>query len=133
LRVKDTKGREHPFNIGNYVVSLNDTRPRSDLHLRARAILKAEYQTDVILEEVPVPGEHLFLDFFLPLRKLVIEVHGEQHYRFNSFFHTSKQDFLASKQNDRRKQQWAEINNFSLTVLPYDERDEQWLERIRQA
>lgn len=133
MKVKDLKGREHPFNVGKYVVSPNELRPRSSFHLRARAVIKTEYPTDVILEEVPVPGEHLYLDFFLPLRHLVIEVHGQQHYVYNSMFHASKKDFLAGKLNDSRKKQWCDINNFSLLVLPYNERDDEWLERIRQA
>src|SRR5687767_9869583 len=133
MKVVDLKGRSHPFNVGKYTVYANETRPRSALHLRAREILKSEYPTDVLLEEVPVPGEHLFLDFFLPLRKLVVEIHGEQHYVYNSFFHASKRDFLVGRQNDSRKKQWCDVNNFSIVVLPYDESDREWLERIQKA
>ena len=110
----------------------SDNRPRSSLHLGAREILKKRFPTQQILEEVPVPikrGKTLFLDFYLPLRKIAIEVHGEQHYKRSTLYHSSAQDFLNQKSNDRMKEEWCELNGITHIVLPFDEIDN-WGEMI---
>lgn len=125
MKVKDTKGKTHSWNLSGTIPDVNASRPRSDLHLKARSILKEIYPNDQICEEVTIPGENLFGDFYLPLRKFMVEVHGQQHFKFVSHFHGSIQEggmkeFLASKERDRRKADWCEINNIQLVVLPYD-------------
>lgn len=66
---------------------------RSKLHEKAYKLLEEFYPYDTILEEVLLPGSKdqfggrsLRADLFLPARRIIIEVHGEQHYKFNSFF-----------------------------------------------
>lgn len=130
MKVQDLSGRLHPLVTKGYEVMPSDTRPRSSLHLRCRALLRKLYPLDTILEEIPVPGEQLFLDFFIPSRKLILETQGEQHYEYNHFFHGSAEGFKRSKANDARKQEWAQINNFKLVELPYNESDREWAERI---
>lgn len=104
-----------------------DLRPRSQLHLVARELIKSRFPTLQVLEEVPIPlrkGKTLYLDFYLPLRKLAVEVHGEQHYKFSSLFHATRADFLGQKRNDRDKEEWCLRNNIELIVLPYDKVEE---------
>jgi hypothetical protein len=88
------------------------------------------YPTQPILEEVPIPGENLFCDFYLPRRKLVIECHGEQHYKFVRHFHGNTASFAKHKARDNRKSKWCELNNIKIVVLPYNENDEEWKNRI---
>lgn len=132
-KVVDTKGKTHSWNLVGHQVNLDDIRPRSALHRRARAILKQMYPTDNILEEVPLPGERLTFDFYLPLRKMAIEVNGEQHYFQTDHFHASRADFLKGRANDARKAEWAQLNNISLICLPYNEDDDEWKRRIESA
>src|SRR5687767_13061684 len=120
MKVKDLKGREHTLTLVGYRPLANSTRPRSEFHVQARSLIKEEFPTDPILEELPVPGERLFCDFFLPRPRLVIEVHGQQHYKYNSMFHSSLKDFLAGRQNDLRKAEWCKINDLTLVILPYN-------------
>ena len=131
MKVKDTKGRWHSWNLAHCKVSKMDTRPRSDLHLNARNILKERFQVETILEEVPLPGEKLFLDFYLPLRKMAVEVHGEQHYKYVPHFHGHPTAFIESKQRDIRKSNWCVQNGIVLIVLPYSETIDEWRKRIQ--
>ncbi len=129
MKVKDLSGRIHSLNLKGYQAVSNVHK--SSLHLLARKIIKEEYPLDTILEEVAVPGEHLFLDFFLPLRKKVIEVHGNQHYNYVAHFHGTPQAFVESKKRDQRKLSWCELNGIDCITLPFNETEDEWRTRIR--
>jgi hypothetical protein len=130
--VYDTSGRIHSWNLTGHIPRFDSTRPRSDLHIRARALIKAEYPTDNILEEVPLPGEQLYGDFYLPLRRLMVEAMGEQHYNYIPFFHGSPFNFIKGKKNDARKREWCLINDIQLIEFKYNEKEEEWLMKLRQ-
>jgi hypothetical protein len=91
------------------------------------------YPTQPILEEVPVPGENLTCDFYLPLRKVVIECHGEQHYKYTPHFHGDRFGFAQAKKRDQRKIDWCHLNNFRVAILPFSEDDDEWRARIEEA
>lgn len=106
---------------------------KSSLHIEARSILKNQFPTCQILEEVPIPvrkSETYYIDFYIPLLKTAIEVHGEQHYKFIGFYHNNQLGFLKSQKRDREKKEWCEINNIKYIELPYNENLDQWKERI---
>lgn len=108
---------------------------KSSLHLLARKLIVNQYPTLQLLEEVPIPvkkSENYFLDFYLPMLKTAIEVHGEQHYKFVAFYHNSQLGFLRSQKRDREKKEWCEINNITYIELPYNESENEWSERIRK-
>ena len=55
------------------------TSNKSSYHLLARSLLRKRFPTAQILEEVSVPlrrGQTVFIDFYLPLFKICVEVHG---------------------------------------------------------
>lgn len=127
MRVQDLSGKTHVLNLKGYQVSLEDTRPRSENHLKCRKLLAELYPLDIICEEVSVPGESLFLDFLIPVRKIAIEVNGEQHDRYVPFFHrNNKSNFIKSQGRDQRKAQWCALNNIKLIVLNYDNSESEW-------
>ena len=135
MKIRDLNNEIHKWNLSGCVINASDTRPRSKLHLRARNILVNLFPTVQIMEEVAVPitrREKLFFDFYINTIKLVIEVHGQQHYKFNSLFHTSAQDFVKQKKRDSRKREWCEYNNITYVELPYSENDEEWELKIKQ-
>lgn len=108
---------------------------KSSLHLLARKLITQQYPTLQLLEEVPIPvkkSDNYFLDFYLPILKTAVEVHGEQHYKFVGFYHTSQLGFLKSQKRDREKREWCEINSIKYIELPYNESENEWSERIRQ-
>lgn len=128
MKVKGLNGRDYSLKLKNKV------RPCSKNHEFAREIIKDIFPMYTIYEEVKLPGTlksggNLFADFLIPDIKFIIEVHGEQHYKYSPFFHSDKMDFLRSKGRDQAKRDWAELNDFSHIELKHDER-ERWRDQI---
>jgi hypothetical protein len=124
MKVRDEDGKEYNWNLSGLIPKESDERPRSKLHLKIRGFLKELYPQDIVTEEVPIPGKVVFLDFYLPLRKLAVEVNGEQHYKFNTFHFKNKRDFLEAQRRDRYKIMWCELNAIKLVSIRFDEEDE---------
>lgn len=135
MNIRGLDGSDTVWRLsGNY--SKNKIDNRSSLHIRARKLITSLFPTLQLLEEVPIPvrkSETLFLDFYLPLKKMCMEVHGEQHYKFIPFYHTSVLGFVKSKKRDSDKKEWCHINDISYIELPFDETDQAWAERIINA
>lgn len=130
MKVTDSNGRVTNFPPKGYQVSLDDTRPRSKYHIKCREILRELFPLESILEEVPVPGEGLYLDFYIPGKHLIIEVNGEQHSEYSSFFHSTKANFYTAKKNDRKKIDWALANNLKIIIVDYKDMS-RWVEIIK--
>lgn len=138
MKVIGINGKEYIWNLTAYDVFNDDNRKRSKYHIRARAILKEIYNSYRILEEVKLPGSTalhrksvLYLDFYIPSIKLGIEVHGQQHYEYNAFFHRSKGDFIKGQVRDDDKINWCELNGIELITLKFSESDDEWRQRIK--
>ena len=87
----------------------------------------------IILEEFPIPGENLWIDFYLPNNKLAFEYHGKQHDDFNKFFHTDKKGFEKSRARDSRKKAWCELNGITLVEIRKNVSVEELREAIERA
>ena len=134
MKVRDLNGNIVEWKPKGDVVTARDTRGRSQLHLVARDILYGMFPTTPIMEEVSIPirrGTTQVFDFFLNGIKLAVEVHGQQHYKFNSLYHSTASDFLQQKKRDADKREWCELNNINLVELPYNEKKEEWQKRIQ--
>lgn len=133
MKFKDLDRNVYTINLSGYMVKGEEKRPRSNLHVLARKILKEFFPTAPILEEVVAKlkrGKNAYLDFFIPSSNIVVEVHGQQHYKFNTMFHASAQDFIAQKKRDAELIDWCEINNLTYIELKYDESEEEWRQKI---
>jgi len=137
MKVRGINGKEYVWNLSSYDVFYDDTRKRSKYHLRARNLLREIFNRYRILEEVKLPGSTalnrksvLYIDFYIPSIKMGFEVHGEQHYKYNPFFHKSQADFLKAKARDEDKIEWCEINDIDIIVLKYSESDDEWRKQI---
>lgn len=53
----------------------------------------------------------------------LIELQGEQHYRFVSKFHSSRADFKTAQERDRRKISYCLSHSIPLYIIPYWELD----------
>lgn len=131
MKVVDTHGNTHSWSLVGHKIKANETKPRSSLHLTARNLIREEFPTDSVLEEVGLAGEQLFFDFYIPRRKLAIEVHGEQHYKFIKYFHGDLLGFQTAQRNDERKATWCQLNNIILIILPFNESQDEWQTRIK--
>lgn len=131
MKFSNLQGHIYEVKLSDYLPSLNDTRPRSSYHLKCRELLQGIFPLDFIYEEVPILGEKLFIDFLIPVRKIAIETNGQQHFEFNAFFHKgSRANFTRSQKNDARKREWAQLNNFKLIELNYNESESEWRNKI---
>lgn len=136
MRVIDLDGNNSNWKAKGYIAKNNDTRVRSQYHLAARKILKELFPTCQVLEEVsinPRKGDTLYLDFYIPLHNLSVEVHGEQHYKFIPHYHATVLGFAKAQKRDREKREWCELNGISLVELPYNEAEDEWRERIKSS
>ena len=139
MRAIGLDGKEYKWNITNYVPDKDCDRPRSQYHIKARSLLREIFPRDMILEEVSLPGSKtnfrrstLYADFYLPNRNLMVEVHGEQHYTFNNFYHKNKMEFFKSQQRDRDKIEWCQLNDLKLVSLKHSDDIETWRKLINE-
>lgn len=140
MKVVGFNGKEYTWNLSKYSsVNSKSRASRSQYHLRARSLLSEMFHSYSILEEVKLPGSvsaHkksvLYFDFYIPNLKLAIEVHGQQHYEYSSFFHKNKLDFIRAQNRDDDKRKWCELNEIELVVLKYSETDDDWREQLRR-
>ena len=106
----------------------------SKLHILARNLLKEIFPFSNVYEEVELSGtritKNLVADFYLPTQQLIIEVQGQQHYKYG-FFHGTKIEFFRAKQRDLNKKLWCEINKIGFVELPYSETIDEWRKRIK--
>ena len=133
MQVIDLDGNISSWNISGNSSKANNIN-KSSFHLLARDIIKKIYPTMPLLEEVTInirKSEFLYLDFYIPMIKTCMEVHGEQHYKFIPFFHGTQINFLSSRANDNNKIEWCSVNGITLVELPFNESDEQWKSRIQ--
>jgi hypothetical protein len=77
-------------------------------------------------------GTGLIADFFIPDLSILIEVHGEQHYKFVKRFHKTKAGFKKSQLRDQKKKDWCELNDIIFIELPFDKVDD-WPNIIKEV
>lgn len=132
MKIIDLQGRTLKWNPTGQPV-YGGQRVKSQYHLKCRGLLKALYPTMNILEEVGVPirqGVTYYLDFYIPLTKTVVEVHGPQHYEYSSLFHKTTADFALGQKRDANKKEWCEINGINFIELSYREDLDEWTRKL---
>ncbi len=130
MKVKGLDGRTYTWQL----VGHDADRPTSKPHKAARVFLASMFPVDRIIEELELPGSRgLRADFLLPRRKLLVEVHGRQHFEFVSHFHGDKFGFAKSLRRDANKVQWANINGLGLAQLDEGGTEGEWREAILNA
>ncbi len=132
MLVQTLDGVEYEWRISEKIAKGN-RRTTSKGHALAKRLIHELYPCCRFYEEVPVilqtsgrQKTEVYLDFYLPSLSTAIEVQGQQHYKYSSFFYKSKLDFLKAQQRDRNKAEWCGINGIKLILLSYAETEEQW-------
>lgn len=132
MDITNLDGDTVSWSLTGYVAK-GKIQNKSSYHLQARSLIASLHPTLQILEEVTVPirkGQIAYLDFYLPLLKWCVEVHGEQHYKFIPYYHSNMMSFFKAQQKDKEKKEWCEINNIKYIELPYNESIEEWKEKL---
>jgi hypothetical protein len=133
MEVHDLDGNIYNWQLVGY--QANPNIKKSGLHMKAREMITEIFPTLQILEEVPIKitrNDTLYLDFYIPLKRLCIETHGEQHYKFIAHYHGNALGFLRHQKRDKLKKEWCNLNGIDFIELPFNESYEQWLNRLRQ-
>jgi len=128
MKVVDLAGNVLKWNLRGQTTIANKHKKSQD-HIQARELLKETYPTLTILEEIPIPiaiSNYLYLDFYLPLYKVAIEIQGEQHFKFIQHFHRTQYNFFLQKKRDSQKQEWCLLNSIQLIVFNYNEDIDEW-------
>lgn len=137
MKVTGFDGREYTLSFKKHRYKSRRTKHKSSLHLKVRELISSVLPYETVYEEVTLPGSKtnttglLYADFFLPNKLTIIEVHGQQHYEYLSFFYKTQADFLKSKRRDKKKKEWCELNDITLIILPYNE-EEAWKTSIKE-
>jgi hypothetical protein len=114
------------------------SKPRTNAskpHRLCREILKEFYPLDQILEELFLPGaeSNLYLDFYLPLRRLAVEVDGVQHGKYIKHFNNyDKMNYYKSIKRDKQKTEWCQINEITLIRVLAEEGIDEWRNKLRR-
>lgn len=112
----DINGRPTKVTITKKTNPIRGRMSRSDVQYRVGVKLIDILPNDDIFEEVNIPGSSMTLDFYIPSRKVAIEVDGEQHGGYNSFFHGQVGSMKYTNQviRDTTKNNWCEVNGIRL-------------------
>lgn len=107
---------------------------RSRFQHKVGEILQEIFPFSDILEDFCIPESRLSVDFFIPKKRIVIEVSPrETHAEHTDFFHGSKfnSNFPNQMKRDSNKANWAEINKFDFIEIS-DETELYILDNIRK-
>lgn len=130
MQIITLNGQQRTINLTKYT---NNLRKVSDLHSRAKRIIKEVYPCENVCENLPLPiysNKTLYADFYLVIHRYIIEVQGEQHFKYVKYYHGSLSGFANSKKNDSLKEEWCELNNIELITFNYNETDDEWKEKL---
>ena len=130
--IQGLDGKEHKLKVSN-----RKKGRKSAPHIKARKLIQKIF-LETFYEEVSLVGSKtkrngmLYADFLSPKARVIIEVHGRQHYEYIPHFHGTKMTFAKAKLRDQTKIEWAELNSFTLIELPYD-KEEEWETLIKTS
>ncbi len=128
MRVQGLDGKPHAWTPVS-----SPRENASGLHRLAKKLLCEMFPTCQVAEEVRIPGCSLFADFYLPGKRLMVEVQGRQHREHVVHFHGTKRAFLDAKRRDRDKREFCTLNKITLVELPEGEDESDWIRRLRKA
>jgi hypothetical protein len=91
---------------------------RSQSQFRLGELIRLVYGTNaMILEEFPVIGTRMSLDFYLPHHNIAFEFQGRQHTEYVHHFHRDQKTFDRQKARDKEKRRWCVLNEIDLVEV----------------
>lgn len=116
MKFLDIHGKDTTLNVSKYKLSW-EKKSRSKPQFECKQFLKKYWIHDIMLEEMRVPKTRYTFDIVNLTKRIVIEVHGTQHFEHNKFFHENRIDFLQQLQRDSFKEEWARKNGFCFVEI----------------
>lgn len=104
---------------------------KSQFQWRVGVVVEKLFPDYNVLEDFYVPGESLYLDFFIPSKMLAVEANGTQHESYNEFFHGSRDGYKRAVERDSRKRLWCALNRISLVIINYGDSDLVIVDKIK--
>lgn len=92
----------------------------SKLQKEIYELVKDLYSAYVVEYEYPIADLNQRIDIYVPILGIAIEIHGEQHYRYNSFFFADEFAWEKSKRLDTAKSQYLNSKGIKLVEIPYN-------------
>jgi hypothetical protein len=115
-----SKGEE---KISNYFISKKYIKIQEEDYDILNNIFKEKYIYYIPQKEfkglVGLGNGNLSYDFYLPNYNLLIEYQGQQHEKYIPGFHSSEREFQKQVEHDKRKREYAQINNINLLKIWY--------------
>ena len=110
----DLKGREKSKSLTKYLVDWNSgTRSKGQTALKR--FLYRYWSGDIVCEEFPLVSTRMTFDIINLSKKIAIEFDGKMHHEYVPHFHGSRvSKFLGQIKRDLKKEDWCELNNFTL-------------------
>jgi hypothetical protein len=113
-----------PTSIPPHLTAMPHTEKDSKLELQSKVILEQIFRRpfykirpDFLRNDVT--GFNLEIDLYNDDLKLAVEVQGDQHYKFNPFFHRNKEHFMNQRYRDEMKKIKCKANGITLIEVPY--------------
>ena len=118
MKLLDINGKEVRIQIRQSDYPMREVS-RSNIQHEVGQKLQEMFPHETILEEFPIPGSRMTLDYFMPRLMIAVEVDGEAHDHYIPFFHGQMSDKKFTKQvkNDMSKNKWCEINGIKLVRI----------------
>lgn len=73
-----------------------------------------------IIHEYPIGDLNQRIDIFIPKLGIAIEVNGEQHYKYNSFFYKDELAWNNAMRLDNDKHKYLEEHGVKVVYIPFD-------------
>lgn len=104
-------------NISKYRVDW-DAKCRSKFQYDLKQWLRRYWGNHVVLEEFQIPGSLLKVDLINLNKRIMVEINGVQHGKYNKHFHRGNRvNFLKQMSRDQMKRNWAEANDFVIVEI----------------
>lgn len=95
-----------------------DKKSRSKIQFKVKQFLRPYWENHVVYEEFTIPQTRLSLDIVNETRKVVVEIQGQQHEKYNKWMHgNSRAKFRRQIHRDLKKAEWCEVNGFVLVEI----------------
>lgn len=117
LFTKLNSNKKVKLKINDYIIDWDGKSP-SKFQWSVKQFLKPYWRSCLCLEEMRIPGSLLRCDFVNISSGLILEASGDQHQKFNPFFHdNSREKYRQSICRDFKKLEWAEANNLKFIEI----------------